>query len=116
MLRFLFGIRSLIMSHRSSPPSRLNPPKILPATVLGLLNARRGRRERPHWAEPRGVYWAKHLSCGRRILYSVDSNGDEVKRLRLDPTADSDEAIDYLETHLDLVDPLRPALRIVRSA
>lgn len=104
------------MSHRSLPPSHRNPPSLLPATVVGFMNARREPMERPEWAEPRGVYWAHHTQRGRRVLYSVDSRGEEVKRITVPRGADPDDAIRYLHRHLDLVDPPPPPLRLVRTA
>lgn len=72
----------------------------------------------PQWAEPRGVYWAKHLVEGRRLAYAVDSRGEVIKRLRVHPSASEDEAVAYLWEYLDAADPTtRKATRLelVRS-
>jgi len=107
------------MPHRSYPPSYFNPPRILPATVACLMRAAEDvlQPPPPSWVEPRGVYWARFLKGGRRVLYAVDSRGNVIKQIAIKPGASEDDAIEYLAAKLDAADPLsrRPHLAIVRA-
>jgi hypothetical protein len=64
----------------------------------------------------RGVYWARARQEGKPVAFAVDSNGNEVKRILADDDSwgACEIAVELAWGHLDRIDPLKPALELVR--
>jgi hypothetical protein len=62
----------------------------------------------------RGVYWARQTKSGCKLAYAVDSNGDEVKRLRVTLPSRESAAVEILWDLLDVLDP-KPRLKLVED-
>lgn len=69
-----------------------------------------------HRLLPRGVHWADHLVGGCPVLLAIDSRGNCLKRVRMQPTSDEAAAREWLEGLLDHYDPVPapPQLQLVK--